>query len=128
MTFRGLLLVGAAAMLGPLGVITLVQAQSGGHPADARRGAVIVAQGTAAGAPPCAQCHAFNGVSDASVAFPRLAGQSAYYLAAQVRDFASGVGASALMWPIADALPPDHVVDVSAYFASINAPFLPLKT
>jgi len=127
MTFRGLLLVGTAGVLGPLGVITLVQAQSGGHPADAKRGAVIVAQGTAKGAPPCAQCHAFNGVSDASGAFPRLTGQSAFYLAGQLRDFASGVRASALMSPIAKALSPDDVSDVTAYFAGVNAPFLPLK-
>jgi cytochrome c553 len=128
MSFRCLLLASAVAMLAPLSVITLVQAQSTGRQPDAKHGAVIVAQGTAAGAPPCAQCHAFNGVSDASGAFPRLAGQSAYYLAAQLRDFASGVRASALMSPIAKALSPDDVVDVSAYFASINAPFLPLKT
>jgi cytochrome c553 len=127
MTFRRLLLVGAAAVLAPLGVMTVVQAQSGGHPADAKRGAVIVAQGTAAGAPPCAQCHAFNGVSDASGAFPRLAGQSAYYLAKELRDFASGERASAIMSPIAKALSPDDIADVTAYFAGVNAPFLPLK-
>jgi cytochrome c553 len=100
--------------------------QSASQP-DARHGAVIVAQGTAAGAPPCAQCHAFNGVSDASGAFPRLAGQSAYYLAGQLRDFASGVRASAIMSPIAKALSPNDVADVTAYFAGVNAPFLPLK-
>jgi cytochrome c553 len=127
MTFRRPLLAGAAAVLGPLGVITLVQAQSGGHPADAKRGAVIVAQGTATGAPPCAQCHAFNGVSDASGAFPRLAGQSAYYLAGQLRDFASGVRASAIMSPIAKALSPEDIADVATYYASVVAPFLPLK-
>ena len=104
-----------------------VMPQSAARQPDAKRGAVIVAQGTAAGAPPCAQCHAFNGVSDASGAFPRLAGQSAFYLAGQLRDFASGVRASALMSPIAKALPPDDIADVTAYFAGINAPFLPLK-
>jgi cytochrome c553 len=114
-------------LLAPLGVITLVQARSAGHQPDAKHGAVIVAQGTAAGAPPCAQCHAFNGVSDASGAFPRLAGQSAYYLAGQLRDFASGVRASAIMSPIAKALSPDDIADVTAYFAGVNAPFLPLK-
>jgi cytochrome c553 len=88
---------------------------------------VIVAQGTATGAPPCAQCHAFNGVSDASGAFPRLSGQSAYYLAAQLRDFASGVRASAIMSPIAKTMSPDDIADVAAYFAGVNAPFLPLK-
>ena len=127
MTFHRLLLVGAAAVLGLLGVITSVQAQSAGRQPDAKHGAVIVAQGTTAGAPPCAQCHAFNGVSDASGAFPRLAGQSAYYLAKQLRDFASGVRASAIMSPIAKALSPDDVADAAAYYASINAPFLPLK-
>ena len=101
--------------------------QSAGRQPDVERGAVIVAQGTAAGAPPCAQCHAFNGVSDASGAFPRLAGQSAYYLAGQLRDFASGVRANAIMSPIAKALSSDDIADVTAYFASVKAPFLPLK-
>jgi cytochrome c553 len=105
-----------------------VMAQSARRQPDARHGAVIVAQGTAAGAPPCAQCHAFNGVSDASGAFPRLAGQSAFYLASQLHDFASGVRASAIMSPIAKALSPDDVADVTAYFAGVDAPFLPLKT
>lgn len=104
-----------------------VMSQSAGRQPDPKHGAVIVAQGTAAGAPPCAQCHAFNGVSDASGAFPRLAGQSAFYLAGQLRDFASGVRASALMSPIAKALSPDDIADVTAYFAGVNAPFLPLK-
>jgi cytochrome c553 len=127
MSFRRLLLAGAAAGLALLGVMTLVQAQSAGRQPDAKHGAVIAAQGTAAGAPPCAQCHAFNGVSDASGAFPRLAGQSAYYLAEQLRDFASGVRASAIMSPIAKALSPDDVADMAAYYGSVNAPFLPLK-
>jgi cytochrome c553 len=104
-----------------------VMSESAGRQPDAKHGAVIVAQGTTAGAPPCAQCHAFNGVSDASGAFPRLAGQSAYYLATQLRDFASGVRSSAIMSPIAKALSPDDIADVTAYFAGVNAPFLPLK-
>jgi cytochrome c553 len=104
-----------------------VISRSTGRQPDVNHGAVIVAQGTAAGAPPCAQCHAFNGVSDASGAFPRLAGQSAFYLAGQLRDFGSGVRASALMSPIAKALSSDDIADVTAYFAGVNAPFLPLK-
>jgi cytochrome c553 len=104
-----------------------VMSQSTGRQPDPNHGAVIVAQGTAGGAPPCAQCHAFNGVSDASGAFPRLAGQSAYYLAGQLRDFASGGRASAIMSPIAKALSPDDIADVAEYFADIKAPFLPLK-
>jgi cytochrome c553 len=120
---------GAIAALGPLGfIIGFVQAQTQ-EPSQIARGAVIAAQGTPTGAPPCSQCHAFNGVSDASGAFPRIAGQSAYYLAKQLHDFASGVRVSALMTPIAKALSlsPDSIADVAAYYASQNAPFLPLK-
>jgi cytochrome c553 len=104
-----------------------VMSQRAERQPDAKHGAAIVAQGTAAGAPPCAQCHAFNGVSDASGAFPRLAGQSAYYLAAQLSAFASGVRVSAIMSPIAKALSHDDIADVTAYFAGVRAPFLPLK-
>jgi cytochrome c553 len=115
------------AILDFIGNLKKVMSQSAARQPDAKRGAVIVAQGTAAGAPPCAQCHAFNGVSDASGAFPRLAGQSAYYLASQLQDFASGVRASAIMSPIAKALSPGDIADVTAYFAGVSAPFLPLK-
>jgi len=119
---------GAIAALGPLGfIIGIVQAQTQ-EPDQIARGAVVAAQGTPTGAPPCAQCHAFNGVSDASGAFPRIAGQPAYYLAKQLRDFASGVRTSALMTPIAKAvLLSNSIDDAAAYYASQNAPFLPLK-
>ena len=93
---------------------------------DVNRGAVIAAQGTAAGAPACARCHAFNGASDGSGAFPRIAGQSAYYLAEQLRAFSSGVRLNAIMSPVAQALSEDDISDVSAYYAGATAPFLPL--
>jgi cytochrome c553 len=102
--------------------------QSAGRQPDARHGAVIAAQGTPSGAPACAQCHAFSGGSDGSGAFPRIAGQSAYYLGKQLRDFTSDVRANAIMSPIAKALSPDDIADVSAYYAGVNAPFLPLAS
>src|ERR1700676_1802967 len=77
----------------------------GDHQADVSRGAAIAAQGVAAGAPACAECHAYNGASDGSGAFPRIAGQSAYYLAKQLRDYASGVRANAVMTPKTRAAP-----------------------
>lgn len=127
MTRLRLVVAGLVAAVGPLGfIISVVQAQTQEPPAIAR-GTVIAAQGTPAGAPACAQCHAFNGVSDGSGAFPRIAGQSSHYLAEQLRSFASGGRMNALMTPIAKALSPDDIADVSAYYASIKAPFLPLK-
>lgn len=102
-------------------------ARSMSHHPDAEHGAVIVAQGTAAGAPACALCHAFNGVSDGSGAFPRLAGQSDYYLAKELGDYASGLRSNAIMSPIARALSPDDVADVSAYYSRIDAPVPQLR-
>jgi cytochrome c553 len=124
---RHRLATGATAALGALGFVSIIAQAQTRESAQMARGAVIAAQGTVTGAPPCAQCHAFNGVSDASGAFPRVAGQSAYYLAEQLRDFASGVRSNALMTPIAKALTADDIANVAAYFAGLDAPFLPLR-
>jgi cytochrome c553 len=115
------------AIVDYLAKLSDIMAQTISHRPDAMHGAVIVAQGTASGAPACAQCHAFNGVSDGSGAFPRIAGQSMYYLAGQLRDYASGDRANAVMSPIAKALSPYDIADVSAYYSRIDAPFPPLK-
>jgi cytochrome c553 len=106
--------------------ISGAEAQSGARPPDAERGALIAAQGTG-GAPACAQCHAFNGSSDGSGAFPRIAGQSARYLAGELRDFTTGVRSNAIMTPISKALTADDVADLSAYYAGVDSPFLPLS-
>ena len=95
---------------------------------DLGRGAVIAAQGVATSVPACAQCHAYNGASDGSGAFPRIAGQSPSYLSKELRDYASGVRLNAVMAPIAKALSSDDIFDVTAYYASINAPYLPLAS
>jgi cytochrome c553 len=95
---------------------------------DLGRGAVIAAQGVPTGVPACAQCHAYNGGSDGSGAFPRIAGQSRSYLAKELRDYASGVRLNAVMAPIAKALSSDDIADVTAYYASSNAPYLPLAS
>jgi cytochrome c553 len=118
----------AAALLIGLGGVASAQNSSGTQAPNPKRGATIAAQGTTAGAPGCAQCHAFNGASDGSGAFPRIAGQSVYYLAKQLNDFVSGVRDNAVMSPIAKALTPEDVADVAAYFANLHTPFLPLAS
>jgi cytochrome c553 len=119
--------VAAAAGLAPLTFVPLAQAQNQARQPDPKHGAAMAAQGTAAGAPACVQCHALSGGSDANTAFPRIAGQSAYYLSGQLRDFASGIRASDVMSPVAQALSPDGVADVAAYYEGVNAPFPSLK-
>ena len=117
--------VGVAFLL--LGLQAAVQAQGPPVTGDAQRGAVIAAQGVADNVPACAPCHALNGSADVSGAFPRLAGQSAYYLARQITEYASGVRASAIMEPIAKALSADDRAAVAAYFATADGPFLVSK-
>jgi cytochrome c553 len=122
----------AAAMIGFLTVFSLschvqASAQDNKRPTDANRGAVIAAQG-AAGAPACAVCHAFDGTSDTTGAFPRIDGQSASYLEQQMRDFASSERMNAIMSPIAKALSVDDIADVAEYYANRSTQFLPLAT
>lgn len=118
----------AAVAIVSLGLASSAVAQAQANPPapNPQRGAEIAAQGTPAGAPGCAQCHAFNGASDGSGAFPRVAGQSAYYLAKQLRDFGSEVRDNAVMSPIAKAMTPQDIADAAAYYAGLHAPFLPL--
>jgi cytochrome c553 len=120
-------LAAAIASVGVVGAMHAV-AQSPSRPPDAGRGAVIAAQGVAPRVPACAQCHAFDGASEGSGAFPRIAGQSTYYLGKQMRDFASGVRTDAVMTPIGKALSTEEVADVAAYYATVASPFLPLKS
>jgi cytochrome c553 len=110
-----------------LGGMASAQTPSATHAPDPNRGAVIAAQGTPAGAPGCAQCHAFSGASDGSGAFPRIAGQSVHYLAKQLRDFSADVRVNAIMTPIARALTPDDIADVATYYAALDPPFPPLR-
>jgi cytochrome c553 len=115
----------AATALTGVGMVCLADAAPDARHGDVAHGAVIAAQG-AAGAPACAQCHGFDGISDSTGAFPRIAGQSAFYLAKQMRDFTSGVRMSAVMTPIAKALSQDDIADVAAYYSGVDGPYLPL--
>ena len=109
----------AAAIALWLALPAAVQAQD-----TIKRGADIAANGVGDNVPACAGCHALNGIADGSGAFPRLAGQSAWYMARQFADYASGARNSALMGPIAKALSPADGAAVAAYYASADGPFL----
>jgi cytochrome c553 len=126
---RNRLLAAAGAAVVALGLARIAPAQtpSASHTPDPKHGGVIAAQGAGPGAPACAGCHAFNGVSDGSGAFPRIAAQSAYYLAKQMHDFTSDVRPNAIMSPIAKALTPDDTADVTTYYAGLDSAFLPLQ-
>ncbi len=72
----------------------------------------------------CLGCHGIDGRGDGSAAFPRLSGQSAWYLYKQLTDYASGARPNQVMSPIAKSLTTAQMEDVAAYYASQEADYL----
>jgi cytochrome c553 len=63
----------------------------------------------------CTACHGPNGNS-ANPEWPRLAGQSAVYLAEQLRLFRSGVRDNPIMKPLAASLNDQDISDLAVYY------------
>jgi cytochrome c553 len=63
----------------------------------------------------CSSCHGPNGNS-ANPEWPRLAGQSAVYIAEQLRLFKSGVRNNPIMKPLAGTLSDQDIADVAVYY------------
>lgn len=66
----------------------------------------------------CFQCHGMQGDGDTGGAFPRLAGQPAWYLYKQLGDYGNGTRPNAIMTPIAMRLSAQERRDVAAYYAA----------
>jgi cytochrome c553 len=65
----------------------------------------------------CFICHGADGESSSPV-FPRLAGQSAKYVARQLADYKSGKRKSTTMQPMVDDLTTEDFAALGAYYAS----------
>jgi cytochrome c553 len=63
----------------------------------------------------CSSCHGPNGNSS-NPEWPRLAGQSAVYIAEQLRLFRSGVRNNPVMRPLAAALSDQDIDDLAVYY------------
>jgi cytochrome c553 len=63
----------------------------------------------------CSSCHGPNGNS-ANPEWPRLAGQSAVYIAEQLRLFRSGVRDNPIMKPLAATLSDQDISDLAVYY------------
>jgi cytochrome c553 len=66
----------------------------------------------------CAQCHGMDGLGDPSGAFPRLDGQSPWYLYKSLQDYASGIRYHEVMTPVALQLDDGAMQSAAMYFAS----------
>lgn len=71
----------------------------------------------------CVACHGANGVS-AIPTYPNLAGQKEAYLLSSLKAYKSGErkgGNSAIMAPMAAGLSDQAMMDLAAYFSSLDA-------
>lgn len=100
---------------------------AGGKKPDAKAlavGAALAERGDwSKGLPACEQCHGPKG-QGVGAAFPKLAGQSAEYIAAQLRAWKSGQRSNDplhLMTGVATKLDDRQVAAVAAYFASLDS-------
>jgi cytochrome c553 len=66
----------------------------------------------------CHSCHGLQGAGEGSGAFPRLAGQEAWYLYKQLRDYASGTRYNAVMTPIAQTMTDAQMQASAAWYAA----------
>jgi cytochrome c553 len=70
----------------------------------------------------CQACHGTHGEGMVDGDKPRLAGQSAFYLDKQLRDFASGARDNAIMSAIAKGLNDQARAKLAAYYAALPVP------
>lgn len=74
-----------------------------------------------AAAQTCVPCHGANGEGKPDAGFPRIAGQSAYYLLKQLDDYAEGRRIDPAMAPIARGLSRELRASVAAHYAHAAA-------
>jgi cytochrome c553 len=74
----------------------------------------------------CFQCHGIKGEGSGTAAFPRIAGQDGRYLRSSLKRFVSGERADPTMHEVASALTDAQLGQVSAYFAALHTPALPV--
>lgn len=110
----------AAVMLIPFS-----SAMAAADKADPAVGRAIVVGGKTSTITPCFSCHGLDGIGDGTGAFPRLAGQAAFYLYKQLIDYASGARPNDIMAPIARQLTEQQMEDVAAYYSSRKALYFP---
>jgi len=69
----------------------------------------------------CSACHGKDGISVA-VIYPNLAGQKMDYLVAQLKAFQDGTRKNPIMEPMAKSLSEADILNVAAYFSSLERP------
>ncbi len=110
----------AAAPASSAGATTLADAAKAAEAEFAKLEAVPTKPGDAtagqARAAACGACHGMDGNSS-DPQYPKLAGQNAQYIVAQLMRFKSGLRQNAIMAGMAGTLSPQDMQNIAAYFA-----------
>ena len=90
-------------------------------PVMAADGEKIYTQGgSQPGALACVTCHMPDGKGMDAAGFPKIAGDSAVYLAKQVHDFKKGTRDNVIMLGVANALTEEEITAVTQYMSSLK--------
>jgi cytochrome c553 len=104
-----------AACVALLPLLPLLACAADGESAgDASRGKSVASS--------CRSCHGAQGEGNLAAGVPRLGGQTAHYLAAELHDYQTGVREHPIMSAIAKTLTDTQRLDVAAYFAGLSPP------
>jgi cytochrome c553 len=76
----------------------------------------------------CQRCHGIAGEGNPPAGIPRIAGQSPEYLEKQLRDYARGDRVDPVMQNFAKPLSDAERTAIATYFASLNSPYIAVKT
>jgi cytochrome c553 len=87
---------------------------------NVQAGQQLATAGTTNGVTACVGCHGAQGEGNAAGGFPRIGGQSAYYLAKQLGAYANGARVNPIMQPIAKAMNIQQMRDAGAYYATLG--------
>lgn len=101
------------------GLAALAAVSTGARAADVDV-AKLITEGTDT-VPACASCHGENGLGNADIGSPMIAGMNAEYLAATLHAFADGSRVGDTMNGIAAALTAEQITALSAFYAGLPA-------
>lgn len=113
--------VAPAAAVAPMEDRTTAFVAFEGDPRAGQR--VVMGAGRAGVGGACFPCHGVQGEGDSGGAFPRLAGQPAFYLYKQLTNYADGTRPNAIMSPIAVQMTQQERRDAAAYYSAARAAF-----
>lgn len=111
-------LLGNALLLSAAGMMAVSSAWAA--ESSAEPGKTIAMEGAGA-VPACKVCHGENGLGNAALGAPMLAGVNRSYLARTLRQYATGERFGPTMNGIAPSLTEDQIQAISAYYAGLDA-------